>query len=267
MLKFHFSGRIVTAETSPDHIKNIEPITMEWLRNKHHKHDFREILAVISGNCTFKLKNKCFQLNAGDIVLLDSMEQHTEGHYPDPNAVFWWGSFWTDMLRIHLWQENKIASSEIVSMGSFNDFIYHIWNELNISENEEATDEIGHIITVLINHFLRSAEKERKFPFRNAQHEIMEKILDYIDKMPSLNCTLDSLALLAGYSKVHFQRRFTEYTGMVFREYLLRKRVDRYFKIIAKQNFSLKEMAYELGFSSSAALFHWKQRNQKKFHL
>ncbi|MBQ7403499.1 MAG: helix-turn-helix transcriptional regulator [Lentisphaeria bacterium] len=267
MKKFKFSGRIITSYSRQAELQKPAPDIMEWLKNQHHKHEFKEIMAVVDGTCFFNLKNKTFQLNPGDIVLLNSMESHTEGHYPEKNSVFWWGSFWTDMLRIHLWEENKIADSEILSMGTFNDFIYHLWDEIPSGGNAGAEEELAHIITALINHFLRNGEKEKHTLPKGMQYEIMAKIIDYIDHMPSLNCTLDSLALLAGYSKVHFQRRFAEYTGMVFREYLLRKRVDRYFKIIINKDFSLKEMAYELGFSSSAALLHWKQRNQKKFHL
>ena len=267
MQKFNFSGRIVTSACIPGETGELTQDIAEWLRKQHHKHDFKEILAIIDGTCIFKLKNKIFQLNPGDILLLNSMESHTEGHYPCNNAVYWWGSFWTDMLRIHIWKNNKIADSDLLAMGAFNDFIYHHWNELNTTKNSGADEELAHIITALINYSLRNGENKKHSPPAGKQYEIMTKIIDYIANMPSLNCTLDSLALLSGYSKVHFQRKFVEYTGMVFREYLLRKRVERYFRIIVKQDLSLKEMAYELGFSSSAALLHWKQRNQKKFHL
>jgi len=265
-LKFSFSGRIVTADSRHDEIRELTPEQSRWLLHNHHRHEFREIMVVIAGSCVFQLKNKYFNLNAGDIVLLHSMELHTEGHYPDETAVFWWGSFWTDMLRIHLWKENKISDSGILSMGAFNDFMYQIWDEFIPRKEDAVREEIANIMSVLVNHFLRTEHQKKSSLPCNEQCHIMEKIVQYIESMPSLTCTLDSLALLAGYSKVHFQRILIQYTGMTFREYLLRKRVERYFRLAAG-NPSLKEVAYELGFSSPAAYLHWKQRNKDAFHL
>lgn len=266
-LKFQFSGRIVAANFPEEGEKTLSPEKMLWLADRWHRHDFREVMAVVSGSCVFKLKNRFYHLNTGDILLLNSMEAHTDGHYPEAGSVYWWGSFWTDMLRIYLWQEDKITDSRVLALGSFSDFIYHLWDEAAAVDGVDARSEFGSVISVLINNFLRNRNSENNFMARNSQSRIMDKIIDYINKMPSLNCTLDSLALLAGYSKVHFQRRFTEYTGMVFREYLLRKRVERYFRIMEKKEASLKEMADELGFASVAALLHWKQRNKERFHL
>lgn len=267
MLKFCFSGRIVTSASKPDDISDVSSEVLEYLKSNSHKHDFKEIMTVVRGGCVLKLKNKYFRLNEGDIVLLNSMEEHTEGHYADSNSVYYWGSFWSDMLRIHVWATNKIADSGFLSLGTFNDFIYHLWDELSTEKNNNAEEEFAHIATSFINNFLRcGGQKNNLFP-NNMRYDIMKKIIEYIENMPSLNCTLDSLSILSGYSKVHFQRCFAEYTGMNSREYLLRKRVERYFRIIGRKDYSLKEMAYELGFASSAALLHWKKRNQKRFHL
>ena len=54
---------------------------------------------------------------------------------------------------------------------------------------------------------------------------------------------------------------------MTFREYMLRKRVERYRKAVKKDNVSLMEIADELGFASESVLCHWKDRVQKKYRL
>lgn len=267
MLKFVFSGRIITAASRPDSICNIPQKISYYLENNSHHHDFKEVMAVVKGDCIFKLNGKYFHLQAGDLVLLNPMDNHTEGHYPDRNSVYYWGSFWTDMIRIHLWEKNRISDSGFLSLGTFSDFIYNLWDEISARGNIEAEEELSHIITSVINCFLRE-DRQQKYSFPHGfRYDIMKKIIEYIENTPSLNCTLDSLSILAGYSKIHFQRCFIEHTGMTFREYILKKRIERYFSIIGSKNFSLKEIAYKLGFSSTAALLHWKQRNKKKFHL
>lgn len=264
--KFRFSGRIVSSLSPADDISALPVEKRRWMQENRHKLEYREIMAVIAGKCEIKLKNKYFCLYPGDILLVDPMEEHTNGHYPEKGTSFWWGAFWTDMLRSQLWEENRITDSYAVPMGAFNDFIYHIWNDLLAGDTPDIREEIANIITLLINNRFRTGMKKMIFSQANEQDQIMEKIIQYMEEMPSLNCSLTSLALLAGYSKVHFQRIFIEYTGMTFREYLLRVRVKRYFRLYGNEDHSLKEMADELGFSSVAALLHWKKHNAKALH-
>lgn len=265
--KFRFSGRVITSSSQGEDVSVLPVEKRRWLQENHHRHDYREIMAVVAGKCVIKLQNKYFHLMPGDILLLNSMENHSNGHYPEKGTVFWWGSFWTDMLRIHLWEENRISDSSVVFMGAFNDFIYHEWDDLLTGDTPDIREEIAHIIIALINHRFRTGTKQKIVSQVNEQDLIMEKIVKYIDEMPSLNCTLASLALLAGYSTVHFQRIFVQYTGMTFREYILHKRVKRYLRLTEHGDRTMKELADELGFSSIEALIHWKQRNRKGFHL
>ncbi len=266
-LKFQFSGRIITTATRPDNLSELTPDNAQWLNHHQHRHDYREFLAVISGGGFFQLNDRYFQLKTGDLVLINSKAVHSDGHYPDGKSVFWWGLLWTDILRIHLWEADNITESGLISMGNFNNFICQIWDEFDQGKCEAAGQELVKIVSCLADHYLRTCHPPEQ-PHKEMQNTMkMDKIIRYMDQMPSLNCSLKSLAVLAGYSRIHFQRLFTEYTGMTFREYMLRKRVERYRRAVKKDNVSLKEIADELGFASESALCHWKDRIQKQYRL
>ena len=266
-LKFQFSGRIITTATHPDNLSELTPDNAQWLNRHQHRHDYREFLAVISGGGFFQLNDRYFQLKTGDLVLINSKAVHSDGHYPDGKSVFWWGLLWTDILRIHLWEADNITESGLISMGNFNNFICQIWDEFDQGKCEAAGQELVKIVSCLADHYLRTCHPP-ELPHKEMQNTMkMDKIIRYMDQMPSLNCTLKSLAVLAGYSRIHFQRLFTEYTGMTFREYMLRKRVERYRRAVKRDNVSLKEIADELGFASESALCHWKDRVQKQYRL
>ena len=265
--EFRFSGKIITASLQPDEPVETTPEQELWLDQHKHLHNYREILAVVSGSDIFLLNNRRFRLHPGDILLIDVKNMHSDGHYTKEPAVFWWGLLWTDILRLHLWQNGKITDSNTLSMGSFNGFINRIWNDLKTSEKTQAEFELSSLISVLANNYLRSRGKLNALYNQSSTAMLMDQILEHIEKMPSLNCDLNSLAQLAGYSTVHFQRKFIQYTGMQFREFLLRKRVERYRRLIEKDNCSLKELADRLGFSSVSNLLHWKSRNRIRFQL
>ena len=266
-LNIGFSGRFITAETLPDELSPVPADYLRWEMEHRHRHEFREIVVVISGESIFQLNGHYFHVHPGDIVLFDSMDMHTDGHYPGDGGIYWWLDLWTDMLRILLWRGSRIETVCYQPVGSFNDLFYQIWCDLDTPNGAQAKQELQCIIFAIMNHHLRNY-CSKSIPYtRPRKNQLMENIVRHIEKMPSLNCTLDSLAQLAGYSKVHFQRIFMEYTGLQFRDYLLRKRVERYRRLAEKGHCSLKEMADQLGFASVSALLHWKKRNKEPFHL
>ena len=269
--EFRFSGRIITGSSRPEESVKTTPEQELWLNQRKHHHTYREILAVVSGNDIFLLNNRRFVLHPGDILLLDAKDTHPDGHYTKEPATFWWGGLWTDILRIYLWENGRIAESNTLSMGSFNNFINRIWNDLKTGEKPQAEFELSSLISGLVNNFVRSRGKRNtlynKFSTTKSSTRFMNQILKHIEEMPSLNCDLNYLARLAGYSTVHFQRKFIHYTGIPFREFMLENRVERYRSLTEKGSCSLKELADSLGFSSVSNLLHWKSRNRVRFHL
>ena len=77
-------------------------------------------------------------------------------------------------------------------------------------------------------------------------------VLDYIDINFKENLTLESLADMAGYSKYHFSRLFTEYTKQSFCDYLNLRRIKAAEGLLLNDSLSVTEIAMQTGFSSIA---------------
>jgi two-component system, response regulator YesN len=75
------------------------------------------------------------------------------------------------------------------------------------------------------------------------QHAIKLIELRYWDDL-----SLGELAREVGISKFHLSRRFKEETGVTFRGYLLRVRLERAKALLSRKHASITEVAYSVGF-------------------
>lgn len=77
-------------------------------------------------------------------------------------------------------------------------------------------------------------------------------VLDYIDANFSDNISLEDMSGMAGYSKYHFSRLFSEYTKQTFCDYLNLRRIKAAESLLLNDSMSVTEIAMQSGFSSIA---------------
>lgn len=77
-------------------------------------------------------------------------------------------------------------------------------------------------------------------------------VLDYIDANFTDNISLEEMADMAGYSKYHFSRLFSEYTKQTFCDYLNLRRIKAAESLLINDSLSVTEIAMQSGFSSIA---------------
>lgn len=87
----------------------------------------------------------------------------------------------------------------------------------------------------------------------NYKHRL-EKVTDYIGKHLDEKLTLEQLSDIACFSKYHFHRLFTAYTGLSLKQYIRWLRLKRAaHQLIANQEKSIIEIAIDAGFESHEA--------------
>lgn len=77
-------------------------------------------------------------------------------------------------------------------------------------------------------------------------------VLDYIDANYADSLRLEAMADMAGYSKYHFSRLFSEYTKQTFCDYLNLRRIKAAEGLLLNDSLSVTEIAMQSGFSSIA---------------
>ena len=255
----------LTSETCRDASGKISDEERQWLKTHEHFHIYREILAAVRGDCIFKAGDRILQLNEGEMILLKPQERHTSGHLPDDHAIYFWCMLAPCKMEMMLWRNNRLDSFSMISTGIFDHVLTRIFNAGSDPESKSCAEyEIKHIMSALICDFFHREQVQSVQTGNSYQDSVMRKILTYIDSAAAMNCSLSSLASLSGYSRSHFQRLFHEYTGCSFRDYMEKKRIDRYGDLKRKSNLSKKEISDLLGFSSTAALNHWEKKSDLK---
>lgn len=82
----------------------------------------------------------------------------------------------------------------------------------------------------------------------------MTKVCDYIDQNLDEELSLDILSLISGFSKYHFHRIFSSYTGVSLIKFIQISRLKRAsYKLVFKANMKVIDIAFEAGFESAEA--------------
>ncbi|MCR5033257.1 MAG: AraC family transcriptional regulator [Lachnospiraceae bacterium] len=81
----------------------------------------------------------------------------------------------------------------------------------------------------------------------------LSNVCVYISDHFTEDLTLEQIATYAGFSKFHFERIFTEYTGMTFYQYLQQMRINYAQTLLSNPELTITDISYQAGFSSSMA--------------
>lgn len=79
------------------------------------------------------------------------------------------------------------------------------------------------------------------------------KVCDYINEHCTEDLSLDDVAKIAGFSKYHFSRLFSEFTGITFYKYLNTRRISNAELLLRDPNVTITEAAVMSGFNSLSA--------------
>jgi AraC-like DNA-binding protein len=78
------------------------------------------------------------------------------------------------------------------------------------------------------------------------------KVIDWLAQHLDESVSVSDLADVAGLSPSHFRRGFHREVGSSPRDYVTQMRLERTKRLLAETDHTITEMAFELGFSTSA---------------
>lgn len=228
-----------------------------------HWHPAVEIVMPVENTYQVICRNKVYNLNVGDILLIPPGELH-ELVTPDHGIrlIFLMDISVISKLRgfssilpalsapLHITKE---GSGELYETEK--QLLLKIYNEY-VSNN--SLSELV-IYGDLLNFFVQIGRSHIETGISSAnvklskQREYVEKfniVFDYIDTHYMEDLTLDIVADASGFSKYHFSRLFKQYTDSTFYDYLCRKRIRVAEDLLANPDLSVTEIALQSGFSS-----------------
>ncbi|MBE5842916.1 MAG: AraC family transcriptional regulator [Butyrivibrio sp.] len=102
-----------------------------------------------------------------------------------------------------------------------------------------------------ISLFQGTDSKSDSSTFKNSLS--LSNVCAYLSEHFTEDISLESVAAYAGFSKYHFERLFSEYTGVTFYQYLQQMRINYAQTLLSNPELSITDISYQAGFASCTA--------------
>lgn len=226
-----------------------------------HWHPAVEIILPVEDTYQVVSKNRVYDLEVGDILLIPPGELH-ELHAPSSGTRLIFLLDISVISKLRGFASILPALSAPLLITPENNALYEVEKKLLLKIYEEYLsnnsfrelviygDLLNFFVQIGRSHIETGISSSVKF---SKQREYVEKfniVFDYIDTHYMEDLTLDTVADASGFSKYHFSRLFKQYTDSTFYDYLCRKRIRVAEDLLANPDLSVTEIALQSGFSS-----------------
>ncbi|WP_179151975.1 helix-turn-helix transcriptional regulator [Oceanobacillus senegalensis] len=240
-----------------------------WDNADYHSHKEYEIYLFHSGTCRYLIHNQIYDLEPGDILLMDGLALHKPNVPPNNEYVRSVIHFSPQWLRGMLKQIGGLYLLDVFET------LHHCF--IRTKENEEfkqlekvisrmgslqRTSELDdvnaglelkslllQILTIL--HRLGQSQSLTISRGKTEKAEHAERIAKYIQKHYMNKLTIDSIATSLNISKSYVSHVFKEMTGFTIMEYVMGSRLTQAkYLLEAEPEKPLKDIANESGFES-----------------
>jgi len=84
--------------------------------------------------------------------------------------------------------------------------------------------------------------------------QTMESMVKWVDNNIMENPTLQSMSSHVGYSSYYCSSKFREYTGITYKQYVAKCRLEAAVRLLVTSDDKIIDIAFHCGYSSSEAL-------------
>ncbi len=239
-----------------------------------HVHDYFQIYYLIRGSITHLLEGQQTRLARGDVFIIPPGRSHRIV-MGSPDTEFYAFSFYPSFVgepgfwdsyagRFLLWLQSPDGQSGVrpkLTIPAKRQATLELLMETAMEEYAEkrpgGDQVIRGLLTALLTLFARAsyeASEGEPGSFENSR-QFMLYCLEYIKNNLAQELTLDSLSRLGAMSRSGFCRLMREYTGMSFKGYLTKLRIDRATELMKLGGRSLSEIAPLCGYGDFSTFY------------
>ncbi len=226
-----------------------------------HRHAHAEALFVLDGHGEYGTQGHMYPCESGSVFLMDSFQEHQNNYHDlfiDANHL--WVFIFEDYILYRL-----------VSICQGSAALAGLWTHIIPTDNgasscipidKELPDGYRRMVTYSHLMSLVSSIVSEGYSVPTVdngtsfQQQMIATIRNHIYETAGNGASLETLAMMSGYSKFHFLRLFQQHTGVSLRHYINHSRLDRVAQM-QKEGCYKKEIAIALGFSSLSAYSRW----------
>ncbi len=247
---------------------NMEPYYC--MNHTFHWHNYLELAFVKQGKGIYYVENRTYEMQEGDIVVINNIEPHYMEVLPPVNMIMpvvmfepqlvWSSESSFDYNYMEpFFERSSNFNNKIDSKSEIGQKIFELLSEI---EEEYINKTVGyklmikakllHIITYLIRHYQDSSKSTESITSRSKKLEKLEKVFEYINRNYAQKIELSTLAELAYMSPNYFSTFFKQSTGFTPIEYLNKMRIAKSIEMLRETDFTVAQIALECGFSNLA---------------
>ena len=266
--KLQSPWRVISAYMPKETLRELSIIDdkfTEWHTSHVEQHkECVELILALSGEAAFGFCGQVNHLHPGDCVIQTSRESHDSGRSLNGRFLY---------CCIHLypgyiyWEIFDLDGTEYKSL-CLERMSWELYRGIrdeveSVAEMPLPREQRHFYLECLMNCIRMKLLSTMPSIFSSApppiHHYRILAVMREIDESCGTVANAETLARKVGVSKSHFLRLFEATAKMQFREYVNKSRRMNFIKM-RNEGCSLKEIANRIGFSSPAALLHWRKR-------
>ena len=242
-----------------------------------HKHEFIEIVYVISGSAVHETAGGSYTVSRGDVVIVNYDTPHAFHEVPSDETFTAYDLMFTpdflDTSLIRAGDFNEMCSSFLFyslfpaqeaigpdvhlagsSYGVFGELFNKIYLEYTGRQKGYCELVRAYIIELIIKLF-RKFESSVSGKISPRQKEAVEAAVAYLRESFHTHITLDELATHIFLSKDYLNRIFRESTGLPVNAFLQKLRVEEACRLLTTTDRTVVDIATACGFSDSKSFY------------
>lgn len=228
-----------------------------------HWHNAAEFTIIFKDKCEYKINDKIYSPEKGDILLVWPRELHEIVHMPENGSLFIQFESRiiesnTDLVSV----SRFIKACHIISakkepelVTKMTEIIYQIKdiyiNKPNFSETKSKM-LVYELMILIGEHVMRERRGQiGDDVFSDKSWDYIRTACSYISEHSADDISEADVAAYTGLSPYYFSKLFNEYTQTPFPAYLSSIRVQNAINLLANENLSITECAFMSGFQST----------------
>ncbi len=232
-----------------------------------HHHDFYECYYFISGDVTYMIEGKSYQLMPGDIILINSKELHQpiiqNRELPYERIVIWLNknflnTLCTEQANLTRCFEDAKKENVIRTDVEAQQSIRAIMNKLLKLETYSGMGlELLYRayvteLLILLNNLLFYNTARHNILFEKSS--LIEEIIDYINTHLEETITIEDLSQQFYLSRFHLLREFKKYSGTTLHKFIVQKKLILSKELIL-QGIPINQVYAQCGFGDYSNFF------------
>ncbi len=227
-----------------------------------HWHNAAEFTAVFKDHCRFRIGDQFYEAMKGDIVLVWPRELHEVISIPENSTIF--TQFTPSFLETNLdlvSMYRVMARYHIVRAEKEPELAHTIFDKMlslkSLLHEQDYFSETKSKMTIyqillMIAEYLMKERREEIGTGRAGDHAwtYMRTACNYVAEHSAEDITENDVAEIVGLTPYYFSKIFKKHMKTSFPAYLSSVRVRTAIRLLAEENLSITDCAYQAGFQS-----------------